>query len=155
MTSLKALDSTDSYTIAWISALPIERAAAEAMLDQDHEPPTISLDTTRVYGTSSAATTASSLLASLPSIRISLLVGIGGGIARPSKDQDIRLGDIIVSQPDRTIGGVCQYDLFKAEASGKRERKGFLGRPPIVLLNAFSRIQANHERKDFKAPYYL
>ncbi|PNH39611.1 hypothetical protein VD0004_g7280 [Verticillium dahliae] len=45
MTSLKALDSTDSYTIAWISALLIERAAAEAMLDQDHEPPTISLDT--------------------------------------------------------------------------------------------------------------
>ncbi|KAG7124466.1 Vegetative incompatibility protein HET-E-1 like [Verticillium longisporum] len=115
----------------------------------------ISPDTTGVYGTSSAATTVSSLLASLPSIRIGLLVGIGGGIARPSKDQDIRLGDIVVSQPDGTTGGVCQYDLFKAEAGGKRERKGFLGRPPTVLLNAFGRIQADHERKDFKAPYHL
>lgn len=29
-----------------------------------------------------------------------------------------------------TTGGVCQYDLFKAPSGGKREVKGFLGRPP-------------------------
>lgn len=58
------------------------------------------------YGTTSAATTAGSLLASLPSIRVGLLVGIGGGIARPDEDYDIRLGDVIVSQPGGTTGGV-------------------------------------------------
>jgi nucleoside phosphorylase len=58
------------------------------------------------YGITSAATTAASLLTSLPSIRVSLLVGIGGGIARPDEDYDIRLGDVVVSQPGRTIGGV-------------------------------------------------
>ncbi|KAK4220471.1 hypothetical protein QBC38DRAFT_494260 [Podospora fimiseda] len=108
-----------------------------------------------VYGTTTAATTTSDLLAFLPSIRVGLLVGIGGGIARPDEGRDIRLGDIVVSQPDRTTGGVCQYDLIKAKARGVRERKGFLGRPPTVLLNALSSIQADHELKDPKIPCFL
>ncbi|KAL2807772.1 hypothetical protein BJX63DRAFT_61051 [Aspergillus granulosus] len=37
----------------------------------------------------------------------------------------------------------------------KRERKGFLGRPPTVLLNALTSIQADHERKDSKVPSLL
>ncbi|KND86460.1 Ankyrin repeat and SAM domain-containing protein 6 [Tolypocladium ophioglossoides CBS 100239] len=40
MTSRKTLDSPDAYAVAWIAALPIERAAAEAMLDEEHGPPT-------------------------------------------------------------------------------------------------------------------
>ncbi|KAJ5431432.1 Pfs NACHT and ankyrin domain-containing protein [Penicillium cf. griseofulvum] len=103
-----------------------------------------------VYGTTSAATTASSLLASFPSIRVSLLVGIGGSIARPDEDHDIRLGNVVVSQPSRTMGGVCQYNLIKVKSGDKCERKGLLGRPPTVLLNTLSRIQAYHERKDSK-----
>ncbi|KAK3378799.1 hypothetical protein B0T24DRAFT_568404 [Lasiosphaeria ovina] len=178
MTSHKALDSPDSYAVAWIAALPIERAAAEAMLDEEHSTPTgfvrhqndanvytwgcvgehnivITSLAAGVYGTTSAATTASSLLASLPSIRIALLVGIGGGIARPDEGHDIRLGDIVVSQPNRTTGGVCQYDLFKAKSGDEREREGFLGRPPTVLLNALASIHASHERKDSKVPGFL
>jgi nucleoside phosphorylase len=178
MTSHNTLDSRESYAIAWITALPIERAAAEAMLDEEHAAPTgftqhqtdanvytwgrvaehnivIASLAPGVYGTTSAATTASSLLASLPSIRIGLLVGIGGGIARPDEGHDIRLGDVVVSQPYGTTGGVCQYDLIKAKSGDKRERKGFLGRPPTVLLNALASIQAVHERKDSKVPYFL
>ncbi|KAK4220622.1 hypothetical protein QBC38DRAFT_525549, partial [Podospora fimiseda] len=108
-----------------------------------------------VYGTTTAATTTSDLLASLPFIRVGLLVGIDGGIARPDEGRDILLGDIVVSQPDRTTGGVCQYDLIKAKARGVRERKGFLRRPPTVLLNALSSIQADHELKDPKIPCFL
>ena len=37
--SRKALDNPNFYTIAWIAALPIERAAATAMLDEEHAPP--------------------------------------------------------------------------------------------------------------------
>jgi nucleoside phosphorylase len=178
MASQNALDNPDSYAIAWITALPIERAAAEAMLDEEHAAPTgftrhqsdanvytwgrmgehnivIASLAAGDYGTTSAATTASNLLASLPSIRVGLLVGIGGGIARPDEDHDIRLGDIAVSQPCGTTGGVCQYDLIKAKSGDKRERKGFLGRPPTVLLNALAGIQANHERKDSKVPCFL
>ncbi|KAK4198015.1 Pfs, NACHT and ankyrin domain protein [Triangularia verruculosa] len=178
MASHTALDSPDSYAVAWIAALHIERAAAEAMLDEEHAAPTgftrhqtdanvytwgrmgehnivIASLAAGVYGATSAATTASHLLASLPSIRVGLLVGIGGGIARPNEGRDIRLGDIVVSQPDGTTGGVCQYDLVKAKSGGKRERKGFLGRPPTVLLNALASIQADHERKDPKIPCFL
>jgi nucleoside phosphorylase len=178
MASKNALDSPDSYTIAWIAALPIERAAAEAMLDEEHAAPTsftrhqtdtnvytwgrmgehnivIASLAAGVYGTTSAATTASNLLASLPSIRVGFLVGIGGGIARPDEDRDIRLGDVVVSQPSGTTGGVCQYDLIKAKSDDKRERKGFLRPPPTVLLNALASIQAYHERKDSKVPGFL
>ncbi|CEO59711.1 Putative Pfs, NACHT and Ankyrin domain protein [Penicillium brasilianum] len=178
MTSLSALDSPDFYTIAWIAALPIERAAAVAMLDEEHAAPTgftrhqsdanvytwgyvgehnivVASLAAGDYGTTSAATATSSLLASLPSIRVGLLVGIGGGIARPDEGHDIRLGDVVVSQPGGTTGGVCQYDLFKAKSGDKRERKGFLGRPPTVLLNALASIQADHERKDSKVPCFL
>jgi nucleoside phosphorylase len=108
-----------------------------------------------VYGTTSAATTASNLLASLPTIRVGLLIGTGGGIARADEDRDIRLGDVVVSQPSGTMGGVCQYDLVKAELGGKCECTGFLGRPPTVLLNALSSIQAYHERKDSKVSVFL
>jgi hypothetical protein len=36
MVSHNALDSPDSYAVAWITALPIERAAVEAMLDEEY-----------------------------------------------------------------------------------------------------------------------
>ena len=176
--TLKALDNPDSYTIAWIAALPIERAAAEAMLDEEHAPPKgfsrHQTDTNlytwgRVgehniviaslhawgYGTTSAATTASSLLASLPAIRVGLLVGIGGGIARPDEGYDIRLGDVVVSKPSRTTGSVYQYDLIKAKPGDKREMMPFFGRPPMVLLKALALIQADHERKESKVPQLL
>ncbi|KAJ5959859.1 Pfs NACHT and Ankyrin domain protein [Penicillium vulpinum] len=178
MASLITLDSPEYYGIAWIAALPIERAAAEAILDEEHAAPTgftrhqtdaniytwgrvgehnivIASLASGVYGIASAANTASSLLASLPSIRVGFMVGIGGGIARPDEDHDIRLGDVVVSQPSGTTGGVCQYDLTKAKSGDKRDRIGFLGRPPLVLLNALSRIQAYHERKDSKIPCFL
>ncbi|WYZ41181.1 hypothetical protein EsH8_V_000076 [Colletotrichum jinshuiense] len=178
MASHKALDSPESYTVGWIAALAIERAAAVAMLDEEHAQPTgfsrhqtdanvytwgrmgehnivIASLAAGDYGTTSAATTASNLLATLPAIRIGLLVGIGGGIARPDEDRDIRLGDVVVSQPDGTTGGVCQYDLFKAKSGNKKERKGFLGRPPTVLLNALTSIQACHELEDSKVSELL
>ncbi|KAK4096489.1 hypothetical protein N658DRAFT_562412 [Parathielavia hyrcaniae] len=77
-------------------------------------------------------------------IRIGLLVGIGGGIAKPHEGLDIRLGDVVVSQPDGATGGVVQYDLVKAVSGGERERKDFLNMPPRVLLHALAHLQAEH-----------
>ena len=104
MTTRQSLDNPDLYTVGWIAALPIERAAATAMLDERHDKPSgfsqhqsdtnsytwgrmgehnvvIASLAAGVYEMASAAATASSLLASLPQIRIGLLVGIKGGIA--------------------------------------------------------------------------
>jgi nucleoside phosphorylase len=113
----------EQYTVGWICALPTELMAAQAMLDETYPdlPSTnvqnsnvytlgrvynhkvvIALLPTGVYSTTSAATTAKEMLFSFPNIRFGLLVGIGGGI--PSEANDIRLGDIVVSKPQDTIG---------------------------------------------------
>ncbi|KAL7956658.1 ankyrin repeat protein [Trichoderma compactum] len=167
------MNSVDSYQIGWIAALPIERAAAIAVLDQRHEEPedfkqhptdpnsyawgligkhniVIASLPSGIYGTISATTTATSLLTSLPQIRIGLLVGIAGGIARPRQAQDIRLGDVVVSQPKGKSGGVVQYDMGKAKAGGKWESRDSLSRPPPVLLQALSSLQEEHEIRSSK-----
>ncbi|KAH7490457.1 hypothetical protein FOMA001_g2259 [Fusarium oxysporum f. sp. matthiolae] len=172
------LESPNLYTIGWIAALPIELAAASALLDDPHVAPegfeqrpsdtnsytwgrigehnvVVASLPAGVYGNTPAATTASNLIHSLPHIRIGLLVGIGGGIARPDLDHDIRLGDVVVSQPDGTTGGVVQYDFGKAKANGAWERKGSLDKPPLVLLSALGRLQAQHEQAPSKVPELL
>ncbi|KAJ5614576.1 hypothetical protein N7528_008230 [Penicillium herquei] len=172
------LESSDLYTIAWVAALAIEQAAALALLDDRHSPPkgfiqplsdTNSYEWGRVgahniviaslpaglYGNTSTAITVLALVHTFPHIRIGLLVGIGEGIARPDLGQDVRLGDIVVSQPDGTSGGVIQYDFGKAKSNGGWERKGSLDKPPIVLLSALTRLQAQHEISPSKIPTLL
>ncbi|KAH8798596.1 ankyrin repeat protein [Xylogone sp. PMI_703] len=176
--SSPSLKSCDLYTIGWIAALPLELAAATAMLDEEHEKPpefvqprsdTNSYSWGRIgehnvviaslaagkYGTTSAATTAIFMLSSFPQIRIGFLVGIGAGIARPDQGCDIRLGDIAVSQPHGNNGGVIQYDLFKAKSGNQQESRAFLNCPPEILLKALAKLQAQHERKPSKVSEYL
>ncbi|KAL4932572.1 nucleoside phosphorylase domain-containing protein [Aspergillus undulatus] len=138
MPPLKALVSRDLYTIGWIAALPLEPSLAAGK-----------------YGTTSALATALPMLASVPQIRIGLLVGIGAGISRPDTGRDIRLGDVIVSQPQGNSGGVIQYDLFKAKPGKQWEGVAFLNSPPEVLLHALANIQAEHELEPPKALEYL
>lgn len=80
-----------------------------------------------VYGTTSAATVATYMLSSFPAIRFGLMVGIGGGV--PTK-ADIRLGDVVASQPSGAFGGVVQYDYGKTINDGKFQRTGALSKPP-------------------------
>ncbi|KAF6835506.1 hypothetical protein CMUS01_05730 [Colletotrichum musicola] len=118
----------EQYTVAWICALHIEMAAAEAMLDEAHDTLLTDAEDTNTYtlgrvgshnvviaglptgqyGTNNAANVVSNLKKSFPSIRVGLMVGIGGGA--PSKC-DIRLGDVVgtrVMQCDlrKSVGGV-------------------------------------------------
>ncbi|KAM0209438.1 hypothetical protein ACHAQI_006485, partial [Fusarium lateritium] len=176
MSQKRKLSSPESYNIGWIAALPIERAAAIALLDERHDEPegfdqhsndgnaydwgkvgqhdvVIASLPAGVYGTTSAAITASHLLSSLPHIKIGLLVGIGGGLPRPGRD--ILLGDVVVSQPDGKSGGVVQYDLGKAKTDSTWERKGSLNMPPTALLGALAKLQAEHELEDLQTAKLL
>ena len=67
------------------------------------------------------------MLSSFRSIRVGLMVGIGGGA--PSKHADIRLGDVVVSKPDDNFGGVVQYDYGKTIQDGTFKRIGTLNKP--------------------------
>jgi hypothetical protein len=67
------------------------------------------------------------------------MVGIGGGV--PSADADIRLGDVVVSNPTRDFRGVIQYNYSKALSDGRFERTGMLNKPPLVLLTAASKCK--------------
>ncbi|KAJ5717848.1 Tetratricopeptide-like helical [Penicillium malachiteum] len=69
------------------------------------------------------------------------MVGIGGGI--PSKDVDIRLGDVVVSMPTATSGGVVQYDYGKTVCDGQFEHTGSLNKPPQYLLTAVSQMRSS------------
>ncbi|KAF3313963.1 hypothetical protein TWF173_005555 [Orbilia oligospora] len=152
--------SRDDYTVGWICAIPLEMAAARAMLDNIHvELPNQEDDRNAytfgelsghyvviaclpfgTYGTTSAALVASQMRSSFPSVRFYLMVGIGGGV--PSEAVDIRLGDIVVSRPTGRYSGVLQYDFGKAIAGGRFERIGALDKPPLELLTAASKLQS-------------
>ncbi|KAF2785658.1 purine and uridine phosphorylase [Melanomma pulvis-pyrius CBS 109.77] len=152
----------EEYTVGWVCALPVELAAAKAMLDRKHD--NVSCDVSdndeNVYcmgsvaghnvvivclpagqiGNNPAAAVAQQMRAAFKGIRFGLMVGIGGGV--PSAEADIRLGDVVVSQPQQRFGGVVQYDFGKTTPSGFK-RTGSLNSPPQILLSAISTVRAN------------
>ncbi|KAL4903290.1 hypothetical protein BDW74DRAFT_54082 [Aspergillus multicolor] len=165
----------EDYTVGWICALSLEMAAAKAMLDEVHEDLPVKPNDHNAYtlgrrgkhnviiaclpsgeyGIASAAIVAMQLLSSFQSIKFGLLVGIGGGV--PSKDADVRLGDVVVGLPtsSATHGGVIQYDIGKATHGGKFLRTGALNRPPQILLTAVSKLQAIHQLEGSKISKFL
>ena len=155
----------EDYTVGWVCALPVELAAAQEMLDEEHDDlerdladndenlyalgsigghnvAIVCLPAGRI-GNNPAAVVATQMRATFKGSRFGLMVGIGGGV--PSEEVDIRLGDVVVSQPDKTFGGVVQYDMGKATPSGF-ERTGSLNSPPQMLLAAVARVRANELR---------
>ncbi|KAB8339216.1 hypothetical protein FH972_022150 [Carpinus fangiana] len=106
-----------------------------------------------IPGLVSAAVVATQLQFSFPSIRIGIMVGIGGGV--PSKQHDIRLGDVVVSQPTGTFGGVFQYDSGKTMQEAKFQLTGQLNQPPPVLLNAVAKLRADHILNGHKLELFM
>ncbi|RFU77493.1 purine and uridine phosphorylase [Trichoderma arundinaceum] len=150
----------NDYTIGWICALPKEQTAAIAMLDERHPDLQSPVNDDSIYilgsmeghnivitclpkgrcGTNPAATIATRMVSTFPSIKFGLVVGIGGGI--PSK---VRLGDVVVSAPIDQYPGVVQWDFGKAEDGGNFRRTGSLNSPPNALLIALAKLESDHE----------
>lgn len=166
----------EQYHIGIICALRHEMTAAIASLDERHESIAVQdvLDPNNyvlgrvhshnvviaclpagIYGTNAAARVANDMLRTFRGLRVGLMVGIGGGIPDLDKGLDIRLGDVVISQPDKTFGGVVQYDFGSNRGEGQFERKGFLKPPPTLLLTALSTLQADHELNDSAVPEIL
>ncbi|PYH66039.1 purine and uridine phosphorylase [Aspergillus vadensis CBS 113365] len=169
------------YTVAWICALPLELAAAKAMLDDVHPPLSqpesdhnvytlgrvgshnivVACLPGGVYGTISAAGVVSHMVSTFPTLRsgFGLMVGIGGGV--PSPRHDIRLGDVVVSRPTTTSSGVIQFDYGKTLRGGRFQQHRAVSqlesgcmtgeRPTSEILNA-TLHKSEKTRKEFLRP---
>jgi nucleoside phosphorylase len=148
----------ESYTIGWVCALQEEFQTAKQMLDEKNLPTPRGMErsandnNTYLYGKIgehlvvigclprgrmglvSAASVATHMLRSFPSLKFALLVGIGGGA--PTRKNDIRLGDVVVSTPCETHGGVVQLDFGLKLSDGIFRRRGHLNGVPDALLSA-------------------
>ena len=156
----------DIYTVGWVCALSTELVASNAFLDEKHGLPekvaqhdpnnyvlgrvgshnvVMAVLPDGRYGTTSAATVASNLLNSFPNVRFGLMVGVGGGA--PSAENDVRLGDVVVSRPDRweRHGGVLQYDFGAAIQGRGFQQTGLLNMPPTILSTAVSGLKVKYE----------
>lgn len=164
--------SYQDYTIGWICAVKSELIAARAMLDETHDNklPAVDGDSNNYmygrvgphnvviaslpsgsYGTNPAASVAGQMKRTFPWLRCRLLVGIGGGVPKFTADDpaDVRLGDVVVSEPTYYTGGVVQYDRGRTNEGEQRlERTGTLSKPPESLLTAVMGLKASHRFKD-------
>ncbi|KAL2880274.1 hypothetical protein SGCOL_004323 [Colletotrichum sp. CLE4] len=161
------------YKVGWVAALYTELAAAQAMLDNVHEPLPMNENDTNLYvfgeigahniviaclpsgqyGTAKAALVANTMRWSFPSITIRLMVGIGGGA--PREQLDLRLGDVVVSNPTAGSPGVIQYDFGKTEQEGFFHNTGVLNKPSEALLKALTKLRASHELQPNQMPTML
>jgi nucleoside phosphorylase len=76
------------------------------------------------------------------------MVGIGGGV--PSAEADIRLGDVVISQPFAQHGGVVQYDFGKTGPEGRFTQTDSLNAPPTILLAALAKLRLNYIQRRVK-----
>ncbi|KAI2611823.1 nucleoside phosphorylase domain-containing protein [Hypoxylon sp. NC1633] len=162
--------SHSQYTVGWICALPKEQTAATIMLDEIHpdldKPPhddntytlgsigkhnvVIACLPKGIYGNVSATTAANHMINTFPSVKVGLMVGIGGGIPL-----SVKLGDVVVSIPVRQYPGVVQWDFGRAENGGKFNRTGQLDKPPRALLTAVGKLETKHQMHGSKIQGYI
>jgi nucleoside phosphorylase len=152
--------TSDDYTIGIICALSTELKAVRLLFDASHGGISVprydqnayvfgSMCKHNVvstclpegeYGTNPAADVASNMKRSFPHLRICLLVGIGGGV--PSQN-DIRLGDVVVSKRQGANPGVLPYDMEKALDKGVFQINGCLDSAPRRVRSVLSEMQSD------------
>lgn len=149
------------YKVGIVCALHIELMAVRASFDKTYAKVTIPREDPNyyalgsieghkvvavclphgVYGTNAAADVASNMKRSFPGLKFCLLVGVGAGV--PSQQNDIRLGDVVVSTPKGGYSGVLPYDMIKSMESGLSELNGYLCPPPAHLMCAISELESD------------
>ncbi|OJD27225.1 hypothetical protein ACJ73_01390 [Blastomyces percursus] len=120
----------EDYCVRWICALAIELAAAQAILDEEHEVFGLGAEDSHIYtlgriGEHNIAT------AWLPE---------GQTGTNSAATVATRMKSIF---PRSVHGGVVQYDFGKDTPNGF-VRTGHLNSPPVILLEAIAKVRANH-----------
>lgn len=160
------IDKQKEPLIAIITALPKEYAAMESLMENCEifiaqgngagcrytlgEIPTLFGNSNKIVlamsgmGNNMSTSRATRLIEHFPNVRLTIMVGIAGGIPNPIKaDEHVRLGDIVVSSEK----GVIQYDFDKESINGVEVRA--LPRPPASsALEAVRYLQANEYKQE-------
>ncbi|RBR26463.1 uncharacterized protein FIESC28_00757 [Fusarium coffeatum] len=163
-----------NYTIGWICATETGFITAQAFLDKTHprHSPLSKIDTnTYVLGSMgnhsvvitvlppgkadavNAARTGTLLRRSFVNVEVTLFIGTAGGA--PTRKNDIRLGDVVVSVPDHGHTGVFQWDFGKAIQGQPFLNTRVLKPPPEILLQAASELEAKYKKTGSQLQQYI
>ncbi|KAH7308385.1 hypothetical protein B0I35DRAFT_471069, partial [Stachybotrys elegans] len=143
--SFKKLQRTD-YHVAWVAPVSdLEVLPSRLMLDEEHDAPdydTAYDDNIYICGAMAGHNVTFS------SIRMAVLVGIGGGIPRAQESSDptsnVHLGDVVVGWPGDGKPACMYYDSGRQHADAF-EMLGTINRPDRVLLNALGKLASDHD----------
>ncbi len=156
----------EDYTVGWIVALNCELIAAVTMLDHRHDPlPQQDRYDDNVYkygdinghnvvivslplaepGKVSAQRTIQHLRRNFPNIHIHFFVGIGGGIPRGlsarGSQEDLRLGDVVVSLPETPgVPAIVEYDRGR-QYGHEYELSSLLDKPDRRAVQSLTHIK--------------
>lgn len=158
--------SRTEFRIAIICALVLEAEAVEALFDETYD------KFGRIYGkrrgdansyingkigkhnvvlcympgmgNGSAASVASSLRVSYTGIQLALVVGICGGAPNLSTDQDIFLGDVIVSN------ALVEYDFGRQYPGGFKRKSDALRRPDREIRTLLAALSTSRALAEFQ-----
>ncbi|RYP38838.1 hypothetical protein DL767_002400 [Monosporascus sp. MG133] len=152
----------DAVEVGWVCVVQCELDAATALLDERYDDVSpeggetyilgrmgrhnvaIAYPSAGSYGIAPIVRVATKIHQEFRNIRFCLLVGIAGGCPDPRDPaMDIRLGDVVVSEPKGNRGGVVQIDMGKNTDDGFRIFS-HLNKPYQELLDAIPRLRNDH-----------
>ncbi|KAF4551980.1 Ankyrin repeat-containing protein 7 [Elsinoe fawcettii] len=154
----------NDYEVGIICALGTEEVAVLAMLDERHaqlRTPTADQNRYRygtmagvhvviaclpagTYGKPKAAKVATNMSRSFEHLTLVLMVGVGGGVW--SRAHDIRLGDVVVSEPTGPHPGLVEWDRGRTESAFVRT--GALNPPSDRATNVLQDVKVSHKEGD-------
>ena len=94
------------------------------------------------YGLSTAAIASTYMRCKFPNITMQLMVGVAGGL--PSSKHDIRLGDVVVSMPDKGHQGVMHHDYGKKVQDEDFQHTGILNNLSNHLVTSAIGLKSAH-----------
>ncbi|KAJ3454451.1 hypothetical protein MRS44_018345 [Fusarium solani] len=168
--------SRSDFEVAIVCALPLEYNAVSLLIDhfwdEDGDPYGRAVADTNTYTTGrignfdvvlvllsdvgkiSAASSVASLRSSYPELRLVLLTGICGGVPNPGTDEELLLGDVVISK------SVIQYDHGKRYPDSfavKDTIENSLGRPTKNIRNLITSFETDRvrERLEQRAAFFL
>jgi nucleoside phosphorylase len=121
----KSRGDSNAYTTGWIGGHNVVLAYMPNM------------------GKASAARVGASLLSSFPGIRLGLIVGICGGVPTGTDNEEILLGDVIIST------GVVQFDFGRRYPDGFNRKDTLndnLGRPSAEIRAFLHKLKGKRSR---------